>query len=529
MKSCGRSSGASSEPSPVPSCGPAARKNGTSAPISRRDRREPLERERRGERVVREQERSRGVGAAAAEPCRDRDLASSIRTRQLGLDARRAREPRRAPPRRSCRPAKPSTVEPRRRLESSIVSARSMRCRTVSDLVLAVRAERADDEREVDLRRCAERAAHASLRVSSTNSGGSSASARTDGSRPERGERRDRRSRVATRRRAASEFASVLRRCANAPSTTRPHSGEVVGQRRSAGTRRAPSRRSGGGRKTVARDRMESGSHGRELDQHGDRAVRLRRRAPRRSGRRPHAAPSRTTDRSRAAGRGSRPRSAWRRCTAGWRRAWSAAGSRPRGRAAARPPSAARRSGPRRVSRQVRLEAAVELDGVDVARTRSARTRVRTPRPGPISSTTSSGVELGEPGDDAEDVVVDEEVLAERLPGRRGAHGGGQAECHARVARRSAPRASRRTTPRASARTASVWSTLAGSFRLPRSGCGARYGLSVSARIRSAGTAAAASRSAAAFGIGHVAGERDVVAALERAGRAAPGPRSSGG
>ena len=45
---------------------------------------------------------------------------------------------------------------------------------------------------------------------------------------------------------------------------------------------------------------------------------------------------------------------------------------------------------------------------------------------------------------------------------------------------------------------------------------GARYGLSVSARMRSAGTRAAASRSSARLRIRDVPGERDVVAALER-------------
>ena len=45
---------------------------------------------------------------------------------------------------------------------------------------------------------------------------------------------------------------------------------------------------------------------------------------------------------------------------------------------------------------------------------------MRTPRPGPTSSTTSSGVELREPPDHAEDVVVDEEVLAELAVGSDG-------------------------------------------------------------------------------------------------------------
>ena len=70
--------------------------------------------------------------------------------------------------------------------------------------------------------------------------------------------------------------------------------------------------------------------------------------------------------------------------------------------------------------------------------------------------------------------------------------------------------------PRSAASAASVCITLAGSLRRPRTGCGARYGLSVSARIRSAGTRAAAARRASALRVCHVPGERHVVPPLER-------------
>src|SRR5829696_5082840 len=105
-------------------------------------------------------------------------------------------------------------------------------------------------------------------------------------------------------------------------------------------------------------------------------------------------------------------------------------------------------------------------------------------------------VELGEPADHAEDVQVGEEVLAEPLL-RRDAHGSEKATVAFASIRAASSLAS---SERASARTPTVWRTKAGSFGRPRTGCGARYGLSVSARIRSAGTCAAASRNAAAFG-----------------------------
>src|SRR4029079_18249118 len=75
-------------------------------------------------------------------------------------------------------------------------------------------------------------------------------------------------------------------------------------------------------------------------------------------------------------------------------------------------------------------------------------------------------LQVGEAAGDAEDVLVDQEVLAELADGRDGAlHGRPNAAvAFASIARSSASGAS----PRASASTASVWITLAGSFRRPR-------------------------------------------------------------
>src|SRR5439155_22278412 len=103
---------------------------------------------------------------------------------------------------------------------------------------------------------------------------------------------------------------------------------------------------------------------------------------------------------------------------------------------------------------------------------------------------------LGEPPDHAEQVRVGEEVLAECLlrldvHGRPNATRAFSSICAARSAGSS---------PRAAARAATAWTTFAGSFRRPRHGCGARYGLSVAARMRSAGTCAGGAPGPAAFG-----------------------------
>src|SRR5205823_7349655 len=82
------------------------------------------------------------------------------------------------------------------------------------NLVLSVGTARADDQREVDLRRGGG-ASHGSAAASATKSGGASSSARVAGARPIVSRARTASSRAA-RPASSSEFASVLRRCANA-------------------------------------------------------------------------------------------------------------------------------------------------------------------------------------------------------------------------------------------------------------------------------------------------------------------------
>src|SRR4051794_32257794 len=100
-------------------------------------------------------------------------------------------------------------------------------------------------------------------------------------------------------------------------------------------------------------------------------------------------------------------------------------------------------------------------------------------------------VELREPTDHAQDVVVDEEVLAEALL-RAHAHRPKTRSAFATICART-------SSPCSSASTSWVCVTNAGSLRFPRTGCGARYGLSVSARSNSGGTSRAAARRSYAF------------------------------
>ena len=91
-----------------------------------------------------------------------------------------------------------------------------------------------------------------------------------------------------------------------------------------------------------------------------------------------------------------------------------------------------------------------------------------------------------------------------------------EAEGRARVVGRSGCSSVATSSPRASASTASVWTTFAGSLRLPRNGCGARYGtvgLGQDPVGRHRGGRLAEGRR---LRVRHVAGERDVVPALER-------------
>src|SRR5262249_46448799 len=144
---------------------------------------------------------------------------------------------------------------------------------------------------------------------------------------------------------------------------------------------------------------------------------------------------------------------------------------------------------------QLGLERAVELDRVD-SRDAIGEIRGQDAEARPDLEHDVVDVEVGESADDTEDVVVDEKVLPEPLL-RTDAHRSWNAT--AAFASIWAPSVST-STPRVCARAATVWMTNAGSFRFPRTGCGARYGQSVSASRRSAGTAAAAARSSSAFG-----------------------------
>src|SRR5262249_57086847 len=114
-----------------------------------------------------------------------------------------------------------------------------------------------------------------------------------------------------------------------------------------------------------------------------------------------------------------------------------------------------------------------------------------------------AAIEGGQSLDHAEDVFVDEEVLAELLP-RRDVHSPNAAVALASMRAASSAALSART--RASS--ATVWTTFAGSFRGPRTGCGARDGLSVSARGRAAGTRGAPPRRAWAAGEVRVRADR---------------------
>ena len=368
----------------------------------------------------------------------------------------------------------------------------------------------------------ARRAAHASAAASATNSAGSSASARVLGGAADRRERR----RGALPRRpapaSASEFGSVFRRCANAASTTRL---DPRRSRSGSGTRRnATSAEStfGGGRKTVRETGWKPVRARSELDEHRDGAVRLRRRLGEEAVgdlALHHHAPELE---ARAARRGSRRRSASRRCRAGSRRASSAAGRARRGRARARrrsaastfgaPPSA--RAGAARASGRARRRGRARRGRRGSASGRRGRARSRARRrPAPSSASRPITPRMFSSARKCwPSAFFGATVTAARRRRPRW--------------RRSAPRARPASSPRAAASAATVWTTFAGSFGRPRSGCGARYGLSVSARSRSAGTARGRLAQLGGLRVGDVAGERDVVAALER-GRSRPRRREA--
>ena len=465
--------------------------------------------ERLGQELVGEPERGGRVGAAAAEARRRPGSPSrSPRCHRRSLPPRpRAPERRR---RRSCR-RRNRRHEGVPRARCAIRSASAMRCRTVATSCLP--SSRSGPTTRA---RLIFAGATASLirapAVSSTNTLRRER-LRADGRvEPERGERGD----GLLARRNTRELQRVGQRLAPV-------------RKRASTTRRTSAKRSGSGdpperddRGVDVRRRAEDGArHGMEgsaprgeLDEHGDRAVRLRRRRREEAVRDlalHHDAPE--VDR---------------------RETGEALGDDRRGDVVGQVGDELRRGRiearevepecvtpvqrhvlPRCEVREVRLEPAVELDGVDVGAALGEE-------PGEDAEARPDlehdvvGVELGQPGDDAEDVVVDEEVLAERLL-RCDAHGAGEAEGRVGVPVDLRARAPRAPSPRTSASAASVWRTFAGSLRLPRRGWGARYGLSVSARILSAGTAAAALPEVDRLRVRDVAGEGDVVPAARAA------------
>ena len=74
-----------------------------------------------------------------------------------------------------------------------------------------------------------------------------------------------------------------------------------------------------------------------------------------------------------------------------------------------------------------------------------------------------------------------------------------------------------------------MWRTCAGSFGRPRTGCGARYGLSVSARMRSDGHSRRGGAQVLGLRVGHVARRTRRSSRARAPARAGPAPRSSGG
>src|SRR5579871_134383 len=212
---------------------------------ARRERVQLAGQERFGERSVREAECRRGVGAAAAEPGRERDALLDLHP-PARLDSGRRRKALEGRPNNGV--ALEAVDAKRGRFLDLDPVDKVDALEDGEQLVLAVLARRPDDEGEVELRGC-RRPHHPSASVSATNSGGESDSARAFSGRPSISSAAAARSREA-RPASASEFGSVFRRCANAAATT------CLSRAKSAGItvrRNATSAEStlGGGRKTV--------------------------------------------------------------------------------------------------------------------------------------------------------------------------------------------------------------------------------------------------------------------------------------
>ena len=186
--------------------------------------------------------RGRRVGAAAAEPGGDRDpLLDRACQRGSTPAASASASSARADERVVGEPVDAELGAPARARSGRRAS---IRCRTVATSCLPSSRRGPTTSARLIFAVARRASSRRSASASATNSGGSSASARTpaiaaDAPRAPPPPR----SRVATPA-SSSELASVLRRCANAPWTTLLERASSVGQLASAGTRRAPSRRS---------------------------------------------------------------------------------------------------------------------------------------------------------------------------------------------------------------------------------------------------------------------------------------------
>ena len=227
------------------------------------------------------------------------------------------------------------------------------------------------------------RADHASASASATNSGGESSSARTPAPRPIAASPATASSREQSPA-SATALASVFRRCENAASTRRftlcgrGRRDPTEGDERRVDVRPRPEH--------LARDRVEAGALGGELNEDRDRSVRLRRRVGEEAvgdlALHHHAPGAELVEREALDDdAGSRC------CRAGSRRASSAAARMSTGRARARLPSGRVFAG----SLRARARGAGRSRPRERRSTRSARKRVSTPSPGPTSSTTSAG------------------------------------------------------------------------------------------------------------------------------------------
>ena len=259
---------------PCRAAGPSARKNGTSAPSSR------------GERVQRARRRAarasvafaRRSAVAASELPPPSPAATGMR---FSMRARqRGSTPAAAASASSARRTSVSSREARRPRASAPARA-SMRSASVDplerrhDLVLAVVAQRADDEREVDLRGGAARVSGARS-ASATNSGGVELlGAHVAGSRPIASSAVGRRARSATPA-SSSEFGERLAAVRERRLDDALHARESGGQ---AGAAERDERRLDVRPRPEHRRARPDGSRALrgELDEHRDGAVRLRR------------------------------------------------------------------------------------------------------------------------------------------------------------------------------------------------------------------------------------------------------------